>query len=263
MVPPAASQVPQELHDAPASRPSAEAFKPPLGPRGAPWQSARPRHCASQWGSVTTSHLHVGAPWPMGRGDGAIFACGRASANGQRRGSTARRRTRAWPRQRREEPRARPPAPPGPRPPPVTRRLRRGGAGIRGAARPRFSFSTTSPWTGGPRACVPKARSPRRRRHRPPRPVSRRRRRPRLPPASRGYRPGPRPRACSAPRRRPPASAWTDSARGEWAGGRAGRGGDDQGGLGMAASDAGVWEPSSSRHGFGGDLGPSAQDTGR
>lgn len=138
-------------------------------------------------------------------------------AAGRLRGGAARRRTRAWPRLRREEPRVRPPAPPGPRRPLGTRRLCSGGAGTPGAARPPSSFSTTSPWTDGHRAWVLAARSHRRRR-RPPRPASRPRRLPLHPEASRGCQPGPRPRACSVPRRRPPASAWTGSARGEWAG---------------------------------------------
>lgn len=162
--------------------------------------------------------MHVDAPGPMGASDEVTFACRRAAANGQQLGGAARRRTRAWPRPRREEPRVRPPAPPGPRRPPGTRRPCRGGAGTPGAARPLSSSSTTSLWTDGPRAWVLAARSPRRRHHRPPRPASRLRLRPLHPEASRGCQPGPRPRAYSAPRRRPPASAWTGSGRGEWAG---------------------------------------------
>lgn len=135
---------------------------------------------------------------------------------------------RGWPRRRRVEPRARPPArapaqvlQPGPR------RRRCGGAGTRGADRPRSSSSTTSPWTGGPQAWARSARSRRHRRRRPPRPGSRRRRRrprgprPRPPPRPALPEPGTgprRPRACSARRPRPPASAWTRSATGEWGG---------------------------------------------
>ncbi|KAL2763479.1 CDK5 and ABL1 enzyme substrate 2, partial [Daubentonia madagascariensis] len=99
-----------------------------------------------------------------------------------------------WPRPRRVEPRARPPAPPGPRRPPPPRlagprRRRCGGAGTRGAARPRSSSSTTSPWTGDPRAWARAERSPR---SRPPRPASRPRRRRPSPPAG---LPGPPARA--------------------------------------------------------------------
>lgn len=176
------------------------------------------QECRSQWAGTSELYLHRGAPRPMGGGDGVAFACRRAAANGQLRGGAARQRTRAWPRPRREEPRVRPPAPPGPRRPPGTRRPCRGGAGTPGAARPPSSFSTTSHWTDGPRAWVPEARSHRRRRHRPPRPARRPRRRPLHLEASRGCQPDPRPRACSAPRRRPLALAWTGSAKGEWAG---------------------------------------------
>uniref|UniRef100_A0A9L0JLB8 Cdk5 and Abl enzyme substrate 2 n=1 Tax=Equus asinus TaxID=9793 RepID=A0A9L0JLB8_EQUAS len=119
------------------------------------------------------------------------------------------------PRRRRQGPAAR-----RPRPRPRRQGPAAGAAEARGLAatpRPRSSSSTTSPWTGGPRAWARAARSPRRRR-RPPRPASRPRRRrrprapsprppaaPRRPPCCPRPRAGRRrPRACSSPPRPPP-----------------------------------------------------------
>lgn len=181
--------------------------------------SAPPRRRAGQWAGAMAIYLHGGAPRPIRRGPGRV----RELAGGGRRAAGS---VGGWPQPRRVERRARPPAPP-----PGQRHRRCGGAGTHGAARPRSSSSTTSPWTGGPRAWVPGERSPRRRRHRPPRPASLRRRRrlrlrrrPRPPPACPcpGPEAGPQlPRACSALLPRPPAWAsasawaWTGSAKGE------------------------------------------------
>lgn len=175
-------------------------------------------------GRCKRDHLHEGASWPMGGERGRVRTGG---GSGGRLPGTVR----GWPQPRRGEPPARD-LPPGPR----CRRY--GGAGTCGAARPRYSSSTTSPWMGGPRAWAWSVRISRRR-CRPPRFASRQRRRRRrllfLPapsprrPALPAARSGPRrTRACSAPR--PPASAWTRSARGEWG----------RGGLGGCAAEPGA-----------------------